>query len=114
MCEFHFQIYFTSAVQVKSASARVQLIETSLQISNFFEKNQVCEDTIDQCSTFKNASPRNFEMVFCHQNYQKFCVKNCSSEREKLLKFETDGREFAKFLRSLEQFFQSVFGLSNG
>ena len=29
--------------------------------------------------------------------------KNCSSDREKLLKFEAEGREFAKFLRSLEQ-----------
>ena len=30
--------------------------------------------------------------------------KNCSSDREKLLKFEAEGREFANFLRSLEQF----------
>ena len=30
--------------------------------------------------------------------------KNCSSDREKLLKFEAEGREFAKCLRSLEQF----------
>ena len=27
--------------------------------------------------------------------------KNCSSDREKLLKFEAEGWEFAKFLRSL-------------
>ena len=30
--------------------------------------------------------------------------KNCSSDQEKLLKFEAEGREFAKILRSLEQF----------
>ena len=40
--------------------------------------------------------------------------KNCSSDQEKLLKFEAEGREFAKFLRSLEQFFltagQNNFG----
>ena len=30
--------------------------------------------------------------------------KNCSSDREKLLKLEDEGREFAKYLRSLEQF----------
>ena len=30
--------------------------------------------------------------------------KNCSCDREKLLKLEAEGREFAKFLRSLEQF----------
>ena len=33
--------------------------------------------------------------------------KNCSSDREKLMKFEAEGREFAKFLRSLEQFYSS-------
>ena len=32
--------------------------------------------------------------------------KKCSSDREKLLKFEAEGQEFAKFLRSLEQFIQ--------
>ena len=36
--------------------------------------------------------------------------KNCSSDREKLLKFEAEGREFSKFLRSLEQFIQTVKG----
>ena len=35
-----------------------------------------------------------------------YCEKNCSSDREKLLKFEVEGREFAKILRSLEQFIQ--------
>ena len=30
--------------------------------------------------------------------------KNCSSDQEKLLKFEAEGREFAKYLKSLEQF----------
>ena len=39
--------------------------------------------------------------------------KNCSSDGEKLLKFEAEGREFAKFLRSLEQFIQTVKGQKN-
>ena len=34
--------------------------------------------------------------------------KNVSSDREKLLKFEAEGREFTKILRSLEQFFLTV------
>ena len=34
--------------------------------------------------------------------------KKCSSDREKLLKFETEGQEFAKILRSLEQFIHIV------
>ena len=33
--------------------------------------------------------------------------KNCSSDPEKLLKFQAEGREFAKILRSLEQFIQT-------
>ena len=33
--------------------------------------------------------------------------KKCSSDRAKLLKFEVEGWEFAKFLRSLEQFIQT-------
>ena len=42
------------------------------------------------------------------------CVrKNCSSDREKLSKFEAEGREFAKFLRSLEQFIRAVKGQNN-
>ena len=36
--------------------------------------------------------------------------KKCSSDREKLLKFEAEGREFAKILRSLEQFIQTMKG----
>ena len=39
--------------------------------------------------------------------------KNCSSDREKLLKFKVEGWEFAKFLRSLEQFIQTVKGQNN-
>ena len=39
--------------------------------------------------------------------------KNCSSDREKLLKFEAEGREFANFLRSLEKFIQTVKGQNN-
>ena len=37
-------------------------------------------------------------------------LKNCSSDREKLLKFEAEGQEFAKFLKLLEQFIQTVKG----
>ena len=39
--------------------------------------------------------------------------KKNSSDREKLLKFEAEGREFAKILRSLEQFIQTVNDQNN-
>ena len=51
-------------------------------------------------------------MVFCFQNCSDV-RKNCSSDREKLFKFEAEGREFAKFLRSLEQFIQTMKGQNN-
>ena len=37
-------------------------------------------------------------------------TKNCSTDREKLLNLEAEGREFAKFLRSLKQFIQTEKG----
>ena len=39
--------------------------------------------------------------------------KNGSSDRKKLWKFEAVGREFAKYLRSLQQFTQTVKGQNN-
>ena len=42
-----------------------------------------------------------------------YCEKKSSSDREKLLKFEAEGREFATFLRSPEQFIQTVKGQNN-
>ena len=46
-------------------------------------------------------------------NFQQtmvFCYQNCSRVREKLLKFEAEGQEFAKFLRSLEKIILTVKG----
>ena len=37
----------------------------------------------------------------------------CSSDQEKLLKFEAEGHEFEIFLRSLEQFVQTVKDQNN-
>ena len=39
--------------------------------------------------------------------------KNCSSDREKLMKYEAEGQEFAKVLKSLEQFIWTVKGQNN-
>ena len=50
------------------------------------------------------------KMVFCCQNCSDLYTvrKNCSCDREKLLKFKAEGQEFAKILRSLGQFVQTV------
>jgi hypothetical protein len=39
--------------------------------------------------------------------------QNCSSDREELLKLEAEDQELSKFLRSLEQFIQTVKGQNN-
>ena len=39
--------------------------------------------------------------------------KNCFSDQEKIWKFEAEGWEFEIFLRSLEQFIQTVKGQNN-
>ena len=65
-----------------------------------------------QLGTSERVNPKNLRdypcpkrMVHCFQNCSDPTMrKNCSSDREKLLKFEAEDREFAKFLRSLEQF----------
>ena len=50
-------------------------------------------------------------LVFCYQNCSDLLLKKNSSDREKLLKFEAEGQEFAKILRSIEQF--TVKGQNN-
>ena len=52
-------------------------------------------------------------MVFCYQNCSDLLWEKIILVIEKNLKFETEGREFAKFLRSLEQFIQTVKGQNN-
>ena len=57
-------------------------------------------------------------MVFCYQNcpdplWEKNVLKCRFGDWEKLLKFEAEGREFAKILRSLEQFVGTVKGQNN-
>jgi hypothetical protein len=45
-------------------------------------------------------------LIYCEK-------KNHSSDREFFLKFEAEGREFSKILRSLEKFIQTVKGQNN-
>ena len=52
-------------------------------------------------------------MVFCYQNCWPTVRKKCSSDRENILKFEAKGQVFAKILRSLEQFVQTVKSQNN-
>ena len=51
-------------------------------------------------------------MVFCFWNCADFLWEKLPSERENRLKIEAEGYEFAKMLRSLEQFIWTVKGLN--
>ena len=53
------------------------------------------------------------EWYFVTKIVLTYCEKKCSGDREKLLKFEAESREFSKFLKSLEQFIQTVKGQNN-
>ena len=46
--------------------------------------------------------PIGTEMVFCYQNCYLLCEKIVLVIEKKILKFEAEGQEFAKILRSLE------------
>jgi hypothetical protein len=48
-----------------------------------------------------NAQGMYVEMVLLQKLFWPTVRKNCSSDREKLLKFEAEGREFAKILRTI-------------
>ena len=50
---------------------------------------------------------------FVTKLFQPTVRKNRSIDRKKLLKFKAEGKEFAKFLRSLEQFIQTAKGQNN-
>ena len=69
---------------------------------------------IDTFLRFNENSCRKKQMwYFVIKIVLTYCEKKCSSDREKNLKFEAEGREFAKILRSLEQFIQTVKGQNN-
>ena len=69
--------------------------------------------TLDGMGTKLTQKNREKSGILLSKLFWTTVRKNCSSDREKLLKFEAEGREFAKFLRSLEQFIQAVKGQNN-
>ena len=58
---------------------------------------------MDKRKFFRRQNPKKLS-YFVTEIVLTYCEKKCSNDRENFLKFEADGREFAKFLRSLEQF----------
>ena len=52
----------------------------------------------------KNKWKKSVNGILLPKLFRPTVRKNCSSDQEKNLKLEAEGREFAKILRSLEQF----------
>jgi hypothetical protein len=63
-----------------------------------------CLDRLIVCDTWYFVTK--IVLTYCEK-------KNRFSDQEKLLKFEAEDQEFAKFLISLEQFIQTVKGQNN-
>ena len=69
------------------------------------------EKDFDQTEFF--VYKNNMNGIFLPKLFWPTVRKKCSRDWEKLLIFEAEGREFAKFLRSLEQFIRTVKGQNN-
>ena len=69
--------------------------------------------SIWKCLKWENSKIKLNNGILLPKLFWPTVRKNCSSDREKLLKFEAEGREFAKILRSLEQFIRTVKGQNN-
>ena len=85
-------------------------------MKNSFKDSHFKRYEIKNPNNFLSESKKKaIEMVFCYQNCSDLLWEKIvlNSDREKLLKFEAEGREFSKFLRSLEQFIQTVKGQNN-
>ena len=54
-----------------------------------------------------------FNGILLSKLFRPTVRKDYSSYQEKLLKFKAEGRDFAKFMGSLEQFIQTVKGQKN-
>ena len=88
-------------------------VATPLSIlrSNYF---LYCSDYFSYVPIFLLLCPYLTKWYFVTKTVLTYCEKKiCSSDQEKLLKFEAERREFANFLRSLEQFIQTVKGQNN-
>ena len=81
-----------SAVQIQFIKQKIEILRQLFELAAI--------------SKFKNG-------ILLPEFFWPTVRKKCSSDREQLLKFEAEGQEFAKFLRSLEQFIQTVKGQNN-
>ena len=98
MTEYFVEIFSTFDVRKKK----------SFYIAKIYNYSQLfnCSSKLNETLMFGKWLKK-FMKIF---RKMVICYQNCSSDWEKRLKLEAEGREFANFLRSLEQFIQTVKG----
>ena len=88
------------------------------------EKPKICGDGQTQDFSWMTLEANSLGLITGQEGWKKNGIlipklfwptvrKNCSSDWEKILKFKAEGQEFAKILRSLEQFLWTVKGQKN-
>ena len=73
----------------------------------------VCAIVSALCKKWASTPPECENGILLPKFFWPTVRKKNSSDQEKLWKFKAEGREFAKILRSLEQFIQTVKGQNN-
>ena len=115
---FRFRHFLTVRFKVSERQTKNYLSRIYSQLSLVFRtlplmscyRSKSSTGIMHVCNCAK-VKPRNG--ILLPKLFWPAAIKNCSSDREKLLKFKAEGREFSKFLRSLEQFIQTMKGQNN-
>ena len=79
-----------------------------IRLKTYLRQGSLLNRTDKKTSRKEGIEPING--ILLPKLFRPIVRKNCSSDREKLLKFEAESQEFANFLRSLEQFIQTLKG----
>ena len=103
----HFLYQRTSHFNLVQAALQCWLLQHEIEYGNIYIKQH--------CKNSKHEHWTQFSIVIL---LPKNCSellweKNCSGDRENVLKFEVESQEFAKILRSLEHFVRTVKGQNN-
>ena len=107
---FHFWIFFSLLLWELAPSVLVlsDLCKTKLYC---WRDSYITVERAHSISCLLDLYSKN--IVFCFQDYFNQLWKKSLSDWQKLLQFEAEGREFAKMLRSLEQFIWILKGQFN-
>ena len=117
VCNFYCTVYYRQKLEqlYTITHSILQLSWTNLTNPNithlfFF---LICHGIFLLITIFTKKCIRQRNGILLPKLFWPTVRKKCSSVWEKLVKFEAEDREFAQFLRSLEQFIRTVKGQNN-